>query len=143
MDAPPQISWYMRQAFAYTRRAIDEAVRPHGVTAAQWGVLNRLAERPGLSAAELARDMLTTPQAAQLTLASLEQRGLVDRKPDPNHRRIIRWALTQEGHRVADLCRADTLEAERELVAVFGAEERQTLVDLLLRFIRYSPPARG
>ena len=78
------------QAFHYTRRTFDDAVRPYGITATQLGVLNRLAERPGLSGAELGRLMLTTSQAAQLMLAALERKGLIKRTPDPNHGRIVR-----------------------------------------------------
>jgi DNA-binding MarR family transcriptional regulator len=132
----------IKQAFHYTRRAVDDAVRRHGVSAAQWGVLNRLADQPGLSGADLARQMLITPQAAQLALSSLEDRGLVERRPDPNHGRILRAHLTPEGKRLADVCQADAHAIERDLIADFDPDERRAFTEFLLRYMRDSLPAQ-
>ncbi|MFI5046433.1 MAG: MarR family winged helix-turn-helix transcriptional regulator [Acidimicrobiia bacterium] len=140
MDRPPPHAWLFMQAFHYTRRTFDEAVRPHGISATQLGVLNRLAERPGLSGAELGRSMLTTSQAAQLMLKTLERRGLVERAPDPNHGRIVRSVLTEEGRRVVDVCAPVVRRVDQELFAVLDAEERAALVDLLLRYMHETPP---
>ena len=129
------------QAFFYTRRSFDEALRAHGVSASQLGVLNRLAERPGLSGAELARQMFTTSQAAQLMLATLERKGLVERTRDPSHGRIVRSVLTEDGRRVVDVCRADTRQVEQQLVAVLDDDDREALVDLLMRYVSLSPTA--
>lgn len=136
------ISWLIKQAFHYTRREVDDAVRRHGVSAAQWGVLNRLADQPGLSGADLARQMLITPQATQLALSTLEERGLVERTRDPHHGRILRAALTTEGKRLADLCRADAHAVERELIAGFDADERAAFTEFLLRYMRDALPAQ-
>jgi DNA-binding MarR family transcriptional regulator len=97
------------------------------------GALNRLVQEPGLSGAELARRLLVTPQAAQLALAALEDRGLVERRPDANHGRIVRTYLTDEGRQVVDDCMVLGLRAEDQFLAVLTAEERKTLVDLLRR----------
>ena len=129
------------QAFHYTRRTFDDAVRPYGITATQLGVLNRLAERPGLSGAELGRLMLTTSQAAQLMLAALERKGLIKRTPDPNHGRIVRSVLTKDGRRVVDVCGAVARRVEQQLSAVLHAEEREGLEDLLVRYMHDSPSA--
>jgi DNA-binding MarR family transcriptional regulator len=127
------------QAFHYTRRAFDEALRPCGITATQLGILNRLAQRPGLSGAELGRLMLTTSQAAQLMLAALERKGLIERNPDPNHGRIVRSVLTDEGSRVVDACGAVARNVEQQLAAVLDEAERETLVELLVKYMPDSP----
>jgi DNA-binding MarR family transcriptional regulator len=139
-EPSPPLSWLIMQAFHYTRRAFDDAVRVHGVSAAQLGVLNRLAEHPGLSGAELARLMLTTSQAAQLMLAALERKGLVERTPDANHGRIIRSALTKDGRRIVDACRPDVWELERQLGTALASDEREALVDLLGRYVEHAQP---
>ncbi|OHV62801.1 hypothetical protein BCD48_39110 [Pseudofrankia sp. BMG5.36] len=135
------MSWLIKQAFHYTRRAADEAMRAHGVTSAQGGVLIRLAQRPGLSAADLARLMFITPQAAQQTLTALEGLGLVERSADPNNARILRAVLTTRGLEVATGCRADALEVEQRLLGVLDADERKAFTDFLLRYMCDSPPA--
>ncbi len=100
------------------------------------GALNRLVEEPGLSGAELARRLLVTPQAAQLALTALEERKLVERRPDANHGRIVRTYLTDEGRRVVDVCMAQGLEAEDKFLSVLDAGERRTLTELLLRLAK-------
>jgi DNA-binding MarR family transcriptional regulator len=136
MEPRTPLSLLIMQAYLYTRRSFDEALRKHGVSAAQLGVLNRIAARPGLSGAELAREMFTTPQAAQLMLATLERKGLVERAADPNHGRIIRSTLTDAGQKVVDVCRADAWAHERRLGAALDEHEREELVELLVRYVR-------
>jgi DNA-binding MarR family transcriptional regulator len=141
MESRGNLLWLLKGAFHSGRRIVDEAVRVYGVTAAQLGVLNRLAQHPGLSGAQLARQMLITPQAAQLALTTLEQRGLIERTPDPNHGRILRATLTKEGRRVARVCMATALAAEEKLFGDLTTEERGTLSELLQRVIDQSPAA--
>jgi DNA-binding MarR family transcriptional regulator len=119
-----------------TARAVDGSVRRHGVSFAQWAVLNQLAEQPGLSGAELARTMLITPQAAHQALTTLDRAGLVERKPDPNHRRIIRAVLTEAGRDVADRCRADTIQVEHRVLGTFDTKDQWALLDLLQRYVQ-------
>jgi DNA-binding MarR family transcriptional regulator len=128
------LSWLILEAFYYTRRSFDEAVREYGVSASQLGVLNRLAEHPGLSGAELARLMLTTSQAAQLMLATLERKGLVRRARDPRHGRIVRSRLTAKGGRIVTACRPVAWEMEARLGAGLDADARDELADLLHRY---------
>jgi DNA-binding MarR family transcriptional regulator len=126
----------MKEAFHFTRKAVDEAVRVHGVTVSQWAVLYQLAQHPGLSGAELAREMLLTPQAVHQALTILVRRGLVERTPDVDHARIFRANLTEDGRRIARRCRADSMKIQRKLLATFDAEERTVLTDLLERYVR-------
>jgi len=76
------------------RTAVDTIAREHGRTRAQWIILLRLEREPGLSQNELA----AIAEAAPITIARLvdrlEQCGLVERRPDPEDRRIWRLWLT-------------------------------------------------
>ena len=125
----------MNEAAYYARKTVDEAVRAHGVSASQFAVLHRLAERPGQSGAELAREMLVTPQAVHQTITTLQWMGLVERKPDPNHARIFRADLTEDGRRTADSCRADAAKIQEALLEPFDEDERATFTDLLQRYL--------
>jgi DNA-binding MarR family transcriptional regulator len=132
-EVPEHALWLLKRVFHQGHRTVSEAVRPYGVTPTEMGALNRLVDEPGLSGAELARRMLVTPQAAQLSLTALEKRGLVERTPDAKHGRIVRTHLTEEGRRVWEVCKAISLDAEDEFLAVLDAQERHTLIDLLRR----------
>jgi DNA-binding MarR family transcriptional regulator len=135
IDTSENLMWALKQAFHHGRRTLNDAIRGHGITTAQLGLLNRLAANPGLSGAELARHAMITPQAAQLALAALERQRLVERKQDPNHGRIIRAYLTDEGRRVTTACLADAIAAEERWVSVLDSDEKQALIGLLHRLV--------
>jgi DNA-binding MarR family transcriptional regulator len=132
--------WLFKRVFHQGYRAVQDALRPYGVTPTQMGALNRLMAEPGLSGAELARRLFVTPQAAQLAVVALEQSGLVRRIPDANHGRIVRTYLTDEGRRLTAICMAHALEAEEAFLSVLDAPERRTLMSLLMRLAMEDPP---
>jgi len=136
VEPPEYPLWLLKRAFHFGHRAVNEAIRSFGVTPTQMGALNRLLQEPGLSGAELARRLLVTPQAAQLAIAALEERGLVERRADANHGRIVRTFLTDDGRQVVADCMVPALQAEDEFLSVLTAEERDTLVDLLSRLAK-------
>jgi len=142
-NEPEHALWLLKRVFHQGHRTVSEAVRPYGVTPTELGALNRLVDEPGLSGAELARRMLVTPQAAQLSLTALERRGLVERTPDANHGRIVRAYLTDEGRGVWEVCMAISIDAESEFLAVLDAQERHTLMELLMRVANSGPRANG
>jgi len=78
---------------------MEIAVRPHGLTAAQYGVLSVLRRDPGASGADLARACSTTPQAMNGVLGTLERESLIERQQHPTHGRILQVTLTEEGRR--------------------------------------------
>jgi DNA-binding MarR family transcriptional regulator len=133
------VMWLMKRAFYQQRRAMEDAVRTVGSTTAQAGVLNLLAQEPGLSGAELARVLLISPQAAQVALTSLERRGLVTRRNDPNHGRILRAYLTAAGKRTAKASYNAALEVQNKALATFDARESKLLVEFLERMIEQYP----
>ena len=92
-------SYLLRQAWQALSAAMDLALRPHGLTGPQYGVLSVLAREPGASGADLARACNTTPQAMNGVLATLEREALIERRPHPTHGRILQATLTSEGRR--------------------------------------------
>jgi DNA-binding MarR family transcriptional regulator len=131
--------WLFWETFQYTRRSFDEALRPQGISGTQLSVLNRIAQRPGLSGVELARLMLTTPQAAHLTLSTLERKGLVERRPDIGNGHITRSFLTQEGRHLVDTCEAEVRDVERRLLAILSPDEQEALSELLSSYLQQLP----
>ena len=92
-------SYLLRQAGQALSGAMEMALRPHGLTPAQYGVLSVLAREPGASGADLARACSTTPQAMNGVLGTLERDSLIERRPHPTHGRILQATLTTEGRR--------------------------------------------
>ena len=135
MELVDNILWHLKQAWYFSLTAVNDAVSQHGVSTAQIGVLRQLANEPGLSGAELARRLLITPQGVQLAIKALEQRGLVERRPDPQHARILKVYLTVQGREVANAVVSDAIAAHEAVFGVLTPEEQQTLRDLLARVV--------
>lgn len=135
MDLTENTLWWLKQAFYFSLTEVNESVKDHGVTTAQIGVLRQLTNQPGLSGAELARRLLITPQGVQLALTALEKRGLVERKQDPQHGRILQVFLTGEGRAVASAVVADAVAAHERVFGVLSEEEQEQLKALLRRVI--------
>ena len=91
--------YLLRQAWRALEGAMEIALRPHGLSPPQYGVLTVLAREPGASGADLARAVHTTPQAMNGVLATLEREALIERRPHPTHGRILQATLTSEGQR--------------------------------------------
>ncbi|ABK70361.1 MarR family winged helix-turn-helix transcriptional regulator [Mycolicibacterium smegmatis] len=135
MELTDNTLWWLKQAFYFSLTAVNDAVKDHGVSTAQIGVLRQLSNEPGLSGAELARRLLITPQGVQLALTALEKRGLVERKQDPQHARILQVFLTEEGRAVASSVVSDAIAAHDRVFGVLSRDEQEQLRDLLRRVI--------
>jgi DNA-binding MarR family transcriptional regulator len=110
------LGYLLRQAQHAFATEMEHRLRDHGLTRPQFGVLSVLVADPGLSAADLARAAMVTPQAINLLVGALERQGLVRREPHPTHGRVLQLFATDEGaERVADA-----------YPAVIGLEERIT-----------------
>jgi DNA-binding MarR family transcriptional regulator len=127
--------WLLKQAFYFTLTTVNDAISVHGVSTAQVGVLRQLSNEPGLSGADLARRLLISPQGVQLALTALERQGLVERKQDPQHKRILQAYLTEEGRNVAGTVVSDAIAAHERVFGVLSAEEQETLRELLGRVV--------
>ncbi|PQE00221.1 MarR family winged helix-turn-helix transcriptional regulator [Mycolicibacterium parafortuitum] len=131
MELTDNILWLLKQAFYFSLTSVNEAVGEHGVSTAQIGVLRQLSNEPGLSGAELARRLLISPQGVQLALTALEKRGLVERKQNPAHGRILQAFLTDQGRTVAAAVVHDAIAAHDKVFGVLTKAEQQTLRELL------------
>jgi DNA-binding MarR family transcriptional regulator len=130
------ILWLLKQAFHFSLNTVNDAISSHGVTTAQIGLMRQLANEPGLSGAELARRLLISPQGVQLALTALERRGLVERKQDPQHGRILQAYLTDEGRAVTTAVLSDAIAAHERVFGVLTVDEQQVLHDLLARVVK-------
>ena len=135
IELTDNILWLLKQAFYFSLTSVNEAISPHGVSTAQIGVLRQLANEPGLSGAELARRLLISPQGVQLALTALEKRGLVERKQDPGHGRILQAYLTDEGRATTEAVFHDAVAAHEAVFGVLTVQEQKTLGDLLRRVV--------
>ena len=115
------------------RTEFDRRVRQLGITRAQWLVLPRLHRRPGASHSELAEMMEVEKATAGRMIDRLVANGWVERRTQPDDRRVKRVYLTKEAERVHKRIwrvAEDTVDAA--LVDLAGPERKQ-LMSLLQR----------
>jgi DNA-binding MarR family transcriptional regulator len=135
-DATETDSERIGAAFRVAVGRIDRRLRQtHAVgevTQSEVSVLARLDHDGATSPGVLAELERVRPQAMATTLATLEEDGLVHRRPDPEDRRRTVVTVTAAGRKVLLNCHS---ESTQRLVAVLDAEftarERRKLVAVL------------
>jgi DNA-binding MarR family transcriptional regulator len=99
------------------------------VTLPEMSALARLDRAGSATPSALARAEQITPQAIGATLSALEQRGLVERRPDPADGRRAVMSLTEAGRRIVHSKRsARTEQLAKALSGGFTPEELEVLM---------------
>lgn len=98
------------------------------LTMPETSALSRLDRAGPMTSSELARQDRVSPQSMGVTVAALEQRGLIARDRDPDDGRRIMLSLTEAGRRVVHTRRdARTGQIARALRDNFTPGERAQL----------------
>jgi DNA-binding MarR family transcriptional regulator len=113
------------------RARLDEATRAHGVTTTEYVTLSVLRQRDGMSCAQLARWAFVTPQAMNLVVSALEKRGLVQRRADPDHGRVLRTSVTQQGLTVLTRCDRSMEAIEADMLQSLDTDDVELLRTML------------
>lgn len=130
-DLGESVGYALKQAAVALRSAMDAVLRPLQLTVPQYSCLEVLAQRPGLSNAELARATFVTRQAMSGVLRGLQDRGLVSRPPTASHGRALPTQLTASGLQHLHAASSAVRAVERRLLAPLDdARQRQLRDDL-------------
>jgi len=120
-------------------RHMRAAAAQHELSLTESAVLARLGRDGPATTAELARAESMRPQSMSAAVATLEERGLVERKPHPSDGRQVNIAITEKGAGV----RSSTKDLKRAWLAQATAgledEDRQILAragDILKRLLQ-------
>lgn len=116
----------------------EQAAATHALTGAQARVLGLLSLEP-MPMRHIAQKLKCEPSNITGIVDRLEARGLVERRPDPNDRRVKLAVPTEEGLGTARRLR-DSLDFAREPLAELSAQERTVLRDLLKRMLGVEAP---
>ncbi|MEV0096217.1 MarR family transcriptional regulator [Streptomyces sp. NPDC050738] len=115
--------------------AKSAALKTAGLSVPQYAALFGLSGSPGISAAALARACLVTPQAMNVVLKNLEERGLVERTPHPWHGNVLETRLTSRGSEAFEAADVLAVAIERRISGEFNPGERELLRSLLARAV--------
>ncbi len=127
--------YLLKRAELAVRSCVEVALAPFRLTPTQFLVLVRLRHTKGVSSAELAREIGVRPQSMVDLIGPLERDGLIRRRQDPRHRRILRIHLSSAGEQLVARALGVTGQLEKELFADLSAPDlarlRQGLTKLL------------
>ncbi|VFR29798.1 Transcriptional regulator, MarR family [plant metagenome] len=141
------VSRIFRYATLATRDA-EQAFRAHGLQQGEFDLLATL-YRGGpphtLSPQQLIDALLLSSGAMTNRLDRLETAGLVTRSPNPEDRRGVRVALTEQGLARIQAAMGDYLPVLEQLISPLSDGDRQTLAALLRQLLaahdQHSPGA--
>jgi DNA-binding MarR family transcriptional regulator len=127
------IAFLAAQLGAYAAERFGERAAALGFTRPQAGLLRLISREPGQSQQAVARVLGTPPSRLVALVDDLEERGLVERRRNPDDRRNYELHLTASGHQaMKDLDQA-AAEHEEAISAPLTPAERAELNSLLAK----------
>jgi DNA-binding MarR family transcriptional regulator len=135
-----RIGMVLKRAEQALLSAKSAALKPAGLTLAQYVALAELERQPAITGAALARACLVTPQAMMVVLKALEDQGLISRASHPRHPNVLELHLTDPGREALHAGRKRVEPLERRVLDAFSPAELETFTELLDRLIEATEP---
>lgn len=141
MPDPDDLS--LPEAFTTVARTLHhrsvKAFAPLDVTPGQARALRVLTRHGEMRMSALSEHLRIAPRSGTEVADDLERRGLVRRRPDPDDRRAVLVALTDQGEQVSEQVRAARSAEGDAYFAALSDADRQELARIL-RVLRAAHP---
>ena len=128
--------YLLKQASSALRHAMEEVLRPFGLSVTHYSCLELLAQRPGLSSSELARGVFVTRQSMGVLLQALEREGHVTRPAEASVGRVLPTRLTPAGRRILARATVAVRSVEIRMLAGLTDDERTAATGILQSMVR-------
>jgi DNA-binding MarR family transcriptional regulator len=139
-DADPDRDETLSETFwAVARRLRElnrEALAPWDVTPSQFRAIGVLSRHGTMRQGELAEHLRIAPRSTTEVVDDLQERGLVERAPDPKDRRATLVGLTQKGTELVDAIRTARHAGSEGFFAGLDDQDRAELTRILTRLRR-------
>ena len=141
--APSTLAFLLSQVGIHASRQFAERIETAGINPPLFRVLNLVDAAEGRSQQAIGQ-AIEVPASRMVALVDeLEQRGLVERRPDPCDRRVRALYLTPEGKQTLARGRKIAKQHEEELTRGLAAADRKRLLDLLQKMVDAQAIGRG
>ena len=117
IDLEASLGYLLKQASSALRSAMEEVLRPLGMSVTHYSCLELLAQRPGLSNSELARGAFVTRQSMNVLLQTLEREGYVTRPAEAPVGKVLPARLTPRGRRSLEQATVAVRSVELRMLA--------------------------
>jgi DNA-binding MarR family transcriptional regulator len=131
-------TWLLGQTSAQGHRLIGERMHAAGVSSrSYYSLLVALAESGPTSQADLGRRIGLDRSDVTAAVTDLEERGYLERTPDPADRRRNLVRITDSGQEFLAKLDKEIEAAQAELLAPLSPAEREALMDMLSRVVEH------
>jgi DNA-binding MarR family transcriptional regulator len=127
------VGYLVKRVLQSLRRRCDAALRPTGLSMAQYAVLRALADHPDASASELSRLCFVTRQSLQGLLSALRSAGFVKDANLPPRGRARSLELTSAGTKRLAAAHAAVMSVESVMIDGISPAARRQLSASLAR----------
>jgi DNA-binding MarR family transcriptional regulator len=135
IDLETSLGYLLKQASSSLRTAMEEVLRPLGMSVTRYSCLELLAQRPGLSNSELARGAFVTRQSMNVLLQALERDGYVTRAAEAPVGKALPTRLTPRGRRVLEKATVAVRSVEVRMLAGMTEAEQAGALRILRSMI--------
>ncbi|GAA4988722.1 MarR family winged helix-turn-helix transcriptional regulator [Kitasatospora paranensis] len=136
IDLDKSLGYLLKEASSALRAAMEEVLRPLGMTITHYSCLELLAQRPGLSNSELARGAFVTRQSMNVLLQALERDGYVTRPAEAPVGKVLPARLTLSGRESLEKASKAVRSVEVRMLAGLTEAERSDALRVLRSMIR-------
>jgi DNA-binding MarR family transcriptional regulator len=136
VDLETSLGYLLKEASSALRAAMEEVLRPLGMTVTHYSCLELLAQRPGLSSSELARGAFVTRQSMNVLLQALEREGQVTRPAEAAVGKVLPTRLTPHGRESLETASAAVRAVEERMLADLSESERAGASRVLRSMVR-------
>lgn len=143
-NTPPRsVGFLISQLGFFSSKRFMEALEPVGIDPREFLLMRFVAAADGRPQHELAERLAIPPSRMVALVDRLEEAGFIERRPDPEDRRVRGLYLTRKGHGVLERAGKVAIEYETRLCAGINREEREQLIDLLQKLQAGQTQLRG
>jgi len=136
IDLDTSLGYLLKEASSALRAAMEDVLRPLGMTVTHYSCLELLAQRPGLSNSELARGAFVTRQSMNVLLQALERDGYVTRPTEAPVGKALPARLTPRGRRSLEKATVAVRSVEVRMLGGLTPDEQGSAFHLLQSIVR-------
>jgi len=135
VDLQTSLGYLLKEASSALRSAMEDVLRPLGMTVTHYSCLELLAQRPGLSNSELARGAFVTRQTMNVLLQALERDGYVSRPAQAPVGKALPTRLTARGRRSLEKASAAVRSVEIRMLHGMTRDDQAEALRILQSMI--------
>ena len=136
VDLETSLGYLLKEASSALRAAMEEVLRPLGMSVTHYSCLELLDQRPGLSNSELARGAFVTRQSMNVLLQTLERDGYVTRPGEAAVGRVLPTRLTARGRRSLRKATVAVRAVEVRMLAGLTRNDQSAALRILHSIVR-------